>query len=202
GAVGGVGGGEGGELTLDEDHVEVAAEIEGLYLAPLMALVAVGDEGHGHFALTQPGEGLLHAWEEAHGLPAASGVIFGDGEGESLVGRAQTHEAVCHDLAPRAQHVGPLAPVPLGIVPEPAAGEPDRPYEARAVDAYRGRYGVAGRRPALVRAARVVEERVVEIHEEGLHAFHSSTPPEQSSSVGSRSTRRVFMLPGAPRRAP
>src|SRR5215469_3087535 len=85
------------ELALDEDHVEVAAEIEGLYLAPLLALVAVGDEGHGHSALTQPTQRLFDAWEEAHGLPTASGVIFGDGEGESFVGRAQTHEAVCHD---------------------------------------------------------------------------------------------------------
>ncbi len=36
------------ELALDHDHVEEAGEIELLDLPPLLALVAIGDEGHGH----------------------------------------------------------------------------------------------------------------------------------------------------------
>src|SRR5262249_33309320 len=170
------------ELALDKDHVEVAAEIERLDLAPLMALVAVGDEGHGHAALAQPAEGLLHAREEAHGLPASGGVVLGDGQGEGVVRRAQPHESFGHDLAPCPQHVAALAPMPLGIVPEPSASGPDRFHQPDAIDARRDRHGVTGRRPAFVHAARVVEKRIVEIYEEGLHASHSSTPSEYSKS--------------------
>src|SRR5215471_2691009 len=80
--------------------------------------------------------------------------------------------------------------MPLGIVPEPPAGRPDRFHEPGAIDAGGGRHGVTGRRPAFVRAARVVEESIVEIYEQGLHASTGSSAGAAKGGNSGRHTAR------------
>ena len=120
-------------------------------------------------AAPQAGERVGHAGEQPHAPPPAVGEARGEG------GRQQASPArrARRGRARRSSSTPPSCPalalVAARIVPEPAPGARDGVTRAAASRPAGAATVVAGLAPGIVHAARVVEQRVVEIDEQSLH---------------------------------
>src|SRR5437870_5357688 len=170
------------ELALDHDDVEEAREPVPLDLVALQGGVAVRHERERHAAAPEVLEALDGVGEEAHRLAPARGEIAGDRRGQPVGLDAEVPEGELHDVLPGAEHVHALAAVALGVVPEPAPGLGDGGQEP-LIEARR-RAGGHRRLPVGVHAARVVEQRVVEIEQERSHETIVAGAASPVTSVG------------------
>src|SRR5207237_7952666 len=84
--------------------------------------------------------------------------------------RADAAETARNELAPGTGHVHALERVPLGVVPERSPFFAYGLHEEGRVDPRRARHRLAGCAPALVHAARVIEEGVVEVDKKRFHS--------------------------------
>src|SRR5947207_4762984 len=171
------------ELALDQDDVEEAREPVALDLVALLGGVAVRHERERHAAAPEVLEALDGVGEEAHRVAPASREVAGDRRGEAVGLDAGALEGELHDVLPGAEHVHALAALALRVVPEPAPGLGERGQEARAIEARR-RARDHRRLPVSVRAARVVEQRVVEIEQKRPHATIVPGSARPARSVG------------------
>src|SRR5438876_664255 len=170
------------ELALDQDDVEEAREPVPLDLVALQGSVAVRHERERHAAAPEVLEALDGVGEEAHRLAPARGEVAGDRRGQPVGLDAEVPESELHDVLPGAEHVHALAAVALGVVPEPAPGLGDGGQEP--VSEARRRAGGHRRLPVGVHAARVVEQRVVEIEQECPHETIVAGAASPVTSVG------------------
>jgi hypothetical protein len=151
------------ELALDQDRLEEAPQAVPLDLVALLRGVAVRHQRQRHAAPPQRRQTVERLREQAHARATPRRVVTRDG-GRQVRGRpAQALERERHDVLPGAEHVLAFPLLALRIVPEPAPRVGDGGHQRRGVELGGDTARRARLRPAPVRVAGVVEQRVVEI---------------------------------------
>src|SRR5581483_9646178 len=181
-------------LTLDEDRVEPAREIVSLDLVALLPGVALGHEGQRNAALAETREKRGRLRKQPPCLPPTLCVDARDLSRRPRIRATARLECACGDLRPRAQHVDALAAVALGVAPEPLARVEQGREQGVALEPRSG--PLARGLPARIDTAGVVEQRVVEIDEQRLHAELSAAIARRRR--GSRTRRASVTTASAP----
>ena len=180
-------------LPFDQNDVEPTREVVTRDLVALVPSVAVRDERQRHPSLALASEAIGRLREQPPGRATPLRV-----EGRNRLRRARIRlaarlEGARRDLRPRAEHVDALAPLPLGVAPEPLTRVRERRQQHSPLDVRRRR--LTRRRPADVNTARVVKQRVVEIEQQGLQApLSTSVRSWRGSRTRSVSVARASTL--------
>ncbi len=158
----------GPELAFDDDVVEVAGEVKAVDLGALGVGGAVRHHAEVYTLRAEVVERSRRAGEQRRPLFSQVAVCLGDFVSEACVVDAQPGEDLIEDGPRVPAQVEAAAAVPLWVGPEPRVLLVDHGAETGRINVRHARFGErAGVGPAGVDVAGVVEERVVEVDEDG-----------------------------------
>ena len=156
------------ELSLHLDVVEVTAKFEALDLRALGGRGSVGDEGQKLESLPQARQRRNSAVEETLRSDAVRDETRGSLARRDRVGSTERREGRRNDLAAGRIQIEATAPMAIGIGPEPVRLHHHFSVEFTSVEiGMNGERVCDGDIPSLVSTRPVVEDRVIEIEEDG-----------------------------------